>query len=103
MGKMIFNKNIQNSYQSFVKPMAKFFDFETTNGQVCVHGLRKIKTRRSAFKRIKPTSKRILLRRSCGKQHLNEKKSHNRLNRLSKYQKVAIGDLKNVSKCLPYV
>merc|ERR1711907_401203 len=63
----------------------------------------KIKTRKSASKRFKITSKGNFLRRNGGKQHLNEKKSRNRLNRLSKYTRVSKADVENVSKCLHYV
>merc|ERR1711933_96216 len=62
----------------------------------------KMKTRKSASKRFKVTGTGKLIRRQCGKQHLNEKKSKSRKNRLSLYKKVAESDIVNVTKCLPY-
>merc|ERR1711976_1052101 len=62
----------------------------------------KIKTRKSAYKRFKITGSGKVIRRKCGKQHLNEKKSRNRKNCLSSYKEVSESDLSNVLKCLPY-
>merc|ERR1711933_549191 len=62
----------------------------------------KMKTRKSALKRFKVAGTGKLIRRQCGKQHLNEKKSRSRKNRLSLHKKVAESDIANVAKCLPY-
>merc|ERR1711924_85212 len=62
----------------------------------------KMKTRKSASKRFKVTGTGKVIRRQCGKQHLNEKKSRNKKNSLSTYKLVAESDMTNVIKCLPY-
>merc|ERR1712039_896297 len=63
----------------------------------------KVKTRKSANKRFKLTGSGKIVRRQCGTQHLNEKKSNGRKKSLSKYQIVSSSDMKNVAKCLPYM
>merc|ERR1712183_94637 len=78
----------------------KLSDKETTIIYACNN---KAKTRKSAAKRYKVTSGGKILRRCCGKQHLNEKKSTCRKNKLSKYHNVARSDVSNVSKCLQFV
>merc|ERR1711971_789501 len=61
----------------------------------------KMKTRKSAAKRFKVTGTGRVVRRQCGKQHLNEKKTRNRKNGLSSYKKVSECDSVHVIKCLP--
>ena len=43
-----------------------------------------------------------MLTRRPGKQHINEKKSPNRLKQLGKLKSVAGSDMIKVKKCLPY-
>merc|ERR1719473_223700 len=62
----------------------------------------KMKTRKSAAKRFKITGTGRVIRRQCGKQHLNEKKSRKRKNGLSTYKKVSENDMVHVIKSLPY-
>merc|ERR1712039_1003743 len=63
----------------------------------------KMKTRKSVSKRFKITGSGKIIRRQCGKKHLNEKTDKNRKNSLSTYQLVAESDLSNVTRCLPYI
>merc|ERR1712093_378733 len=60
----------------------------------------KLKTRKSVCKRFKITSNGKIIRRQSGKQHLNEKKSKNRKNRLSSYRCIAKCDMGNISRCM---
>ena len=56
----------------------------------------------AASKRYKVTGTGKVLTRRPGKQHINEKKSPNRLKQLGKLKAVASGDMIKVKKCLPY-
>lgn len=58
----------------------------------------KLKTRKSAAKRFKITGSGKVLRRQCGKQHLNEKMSRSTKNSLSRYASVSTADHNNVRK-----
>merc|ERR1712232_342433 len=63
----------------------------------------KVKTRKSSSKRFNVTGSGKIIRRQCGKVHLNEKKKASRKENLSCYQEVAKSDMANVLKCLPYL
>merc|ERR1711924_254106 len=84
--------NFQNHNRDIIKTQAFVFRVQCS----------KMKTRKSAAKRFKVTGTGRVIRRQCGKQHLNEKKSRNRKNGLSSYKKVSESDMAHVIKCLPY-
>ncbi|KAK9828775.1 hypothetical protein WJX72_002017 [[Myrmecia] bisecta] len=62
----------------------------------------KLKTRKAAAKRYKVTGSGKVMTRKPGKQHINEKKSPKRLNRLGKMKQAAHSDLNNIIGCLPH-
>merc|ERR1712227_145437 len=104
-----FHKNFQfNLVNSFVNSNPYHFglslsDFHRSNISIETISLEngKMKTRKSASKRFKITGTGKLVRRQCGKQHLNEKR-RSRKNSLSNYKDVSESDQSNVSRCLPY-
>ncbi len=63
----------------------------------------KMKTHRSAAKRYKVTGSGKILRQKAGKGHLLAHKSSARKNRLTGTTEVFEGNLKMISKELPYV
>lgn len=64
--------------------------------------MRKLKTRRSVWKRIKVTSTGKLMRRKCGKSHLLTKKSRKRKRHLREEVEVDSSWRKKVKPALPY-
>nr|YP_009546140.1 ribosomal protein L35 [Gloeochaete wittrockiana]ASQ40201.1 ribosomal protein L35 [Gloeochaete wittrockiana] len=63
----------------------------------------KLKTRRSALKRINQTKTGKLLRRKAFKNHLLANKNHKRRKRLSQKTLILSSDKKNVQLMLPYL
>lgn len=61
----------------------------------------KLKTRKSALKRVKP-KKNSLARKSAYKGHLLRRKNSKRLRRLSEANQINSSDLKAFSYMLPY-
>ncbi|GAQ89895.1 putative chloroplast ribosomal protein L35 precursor [Klebsormidium nitens] len=63
----------------------------------------KLRSHSAAGKRFRVTGGGLVVRRKNGKQHLNERKSRLRLNRLGKMALVDKRDLRNVKEALPYL
>nr|YP_009394356.1 ribosomal protein L35 [Leptosiphonia brodiei]ARW62918.1 ribosomal protein L35 [Leptosiphonia brodiei] len=63
----------------------------------------KLKTNKSVNKRFKQTSGSKLLKRSCGKSHLLQKKSSNKKRKLRKLNLVNCSDQSNFINSLPYL
>ena len=61
----------------------------------------KLKTRKSALKRIK-IKKNYFARKKAFKGHLRNKKTSKRLRRLSNRSKIQISDVKNFKTMVPY-
>jgi large subunit ribosomal protein L35 len=61
----------------------------------------KLKTRKSATKRIK-SKKKLLARKKAYKSHLLKRKNSKRLRRLSEPSQIHASDLKTFSLMLPY-
>merc|ERR1711918_274902 len=98
---MIKSNNIEDTIN--IRSQDQYHRVVTSRALTFKVGCGKMKTRKSAAKRFKVTGSGRVIRRQCGKQHLNEKKSRNRKNGLSTYKKVSESDMAHVIKCLPYM
>merc|ERR1712203_952492 len=98
---------MKNSDLSHSSNFMKTWDFKSQENYIYLDKIKaeknKMKTRKSVSKRFKITGTGKIIRRQCGKKHLNEKKDKNRKNSLSTYRLVAESDLSNVTRCLPYI
>ncbi|KAL6762503.1 plastid ribosomal protein L35 [Haematococcus lacustris] len=61
----------------------------------------KLKTRKSASKRLKVTGSGKVMARGAGKQHFNEKMSRDAIRESSKMFTVSSANIPNAKKCLP--
>lgn len=62
----------------------------------------KMKTKRAAAKRFRPTGSGKIRRASAGKQHMMRNKPANRMRKLKKNAIVDPADEKNIARLIPY-